>query len=176
MAINPLATAAAIAGGAAVGIGANLASIQNLSPWAPAAIAVGVGLGAAALSKNGPIGAIGFAAIGVGGALIYQGIATASVQQKTAGMTGLSPTFVPVGAYGNPSPSHPYYGQRGHQAGMSPLVLPSGAFGNPSPQHPYFGTRTTNVIPDWRQRDRRTASRYGYAPHPYPSHVAGLVG
>jgi hypothetical protein len=178
MAINPLATAAAIAGGVAVGIGANLPAINKVSPWAPAAIAVGVGLGAAAMAKNGALSAIGFAAIGVGGALLYQGIATSSLagSQKTAGMVGMSPTILPVGAYGNPSSHHPYFGHHHtHAAGMSPTILPVGAYANPSPQHPYFGKKTTNIIPDWRQRDRRTASRYGYAAGPYTS-VVGLVG
>jgi hypothetical protein len=165
MAINPIAVAAAAVAGVAVGLGTSQTPVQNLSPYAPGVLAIALGVGATALAKNGgskagaALSAAGFAAMGVGGILLYEGyqsskVPTLGASTKTAGMVGMSPVLLPPGAFGNPI-------RRGQMAGMSPVLLPPGAFGNP------IRHRTANVIPSWKQRDPRVASRYGFA------HVAG---
>lgn len=162
MSFNAVAIGAAALAGVAVGLGTSVSAVQSISPYAPGVLAIGLGLGAAALAKNGPVSAAAFAAMGVGGILLYEGYEASKAQTaatpppatKTAGMAGMSPVFLPPGAYGHPT----------HQpmmAGASPVYLPPGAYGNPLP-------RMTNVIPSWKQRDPRTAPRYGFR-----SHVAG---
>ena len=171
MSINPVAVAAAAVAGVAVALGTSQAPVQNLSPYAPGALAIALGVGATALAKNGgskvgtALSAAGFAAMGVGGILLYEGyqaskVPTLGAKTQTAGM---SPVLLPPGAYGHP------YVRQGHMSGMSPVILPPGAFGNPI---------RTNVIPSWKARDPRVASRYGLAhvASPYTAHVAGLVG
>jgi hypothetical protein len=91
MAINLPSSGAALVAGAAVGVIASMPTIQNASPYAPGALAIAVGLAAAALSKNGPVSAAAFAAVGVGGVLIWEGYqaskAMAAASTPPAGTT-----------------------------------------------------------------------------------------
>jgi hypothetical protein len=80
MAINLPSSGAALVAGAAVGVIASMPTIQKASPYAPGALAIAVGLAAAALSKNGPVSAAAFAAVGVGGVLIWEGYQASKAQ------------------------------------------------------------------------------------------------
>lgn len=97
MGINLPSSGAALVAGAAVGVIASMPTIQNASPYAPGALAIAVGLAAAAFSKNGPLSAAAFAAVGVGGVLLYEGYQASAAKAaaavtppatKTAGMVG----------------------------------------------------------------------------------------
>ena len=84
MAINLPSSGAALVAGAAVGVIASMPTIQKASPYAPGALAIAVGLAAAAFSKNGPVSAAAFAAVGVGGVLIWEGYNASKAQAAVA--------------------------------------------------------------------------------------------
>jgi len=83
MAINPTNSAAALVGGGIVALGATQNMVQKVHPLAPGGLAVAIGLGALALSKNGLLSSAGYGALGVGGILLYEGVTAMMAESKS---------------------------------------------------------------------------------------------